>query len=164
MSGQDSNLPSNHLWDALPESLRAELETIAIPKHWSPGALIFQEGAEHDDIYLLLDGHVRLEMLMRDRGRVPVMTVGAGDVVGWSPLFGGHPMTATAMVLEPTHALAFDGKQLRELCAANHELGYHVMRHIAITLSERLLATRLQLLDMFREHEPRPSRAVDAEC
>ncbi len=164
MSARDAMFPSNRLWNALPESLRAELEAIAIPKHWSPGAVLFQEGAEHEAIYLLLDGHVRLEMLVRDRGRVPLMTVGAGDVVGWSPLFGEHPMTATATALEPTHALAFNGKQLRELCAANHELGYHVMGHIAMTLSERLLATRLQLLDLFREHEPRPVRTVDAEC
>jgi CRP/FNR family transcriptional regulator, cyclic AMP receptor protein len=164
MPARDAMSPSNRLWQALPEPLRVELEAIATPKHWSPGALLFQEGVEHEAIYLLLDGHVRLEMLARDRGRVPLMTVGAGDVVGWSPLFGGHPMTATATALEPTHAFAFDGKQLRDLCAANHELGYHVMRHIAMTLSERLLATRLQLLDLFREHEPRPSRAVDAEC
>lgn len=164
ISARDTSPPANRLWDALPESLRTELETIAVPRHWSPRQLLFQEGTEHNDIYFLLDGHVRLEMLVRDRGRVSVMTVGAGDVVGWSPLFGGHPMTATATALEPTRALAFDGKQLRELCAANHELGYHVMRHIAITLSERLLATRLQLLDLFRDHEPRPSRAVDPEC
>lgn len=164
MCAQSAGLPTNRLWDALPPSLRPELEAIAIPKHWSPGALLFQEGAEHGEIYLLLDGHVRLEMVVRERGRVPLMTVGAGDVVGWSPLFGETPMTATAMALDPTRALAFNGKQLRELCAANHELGYHVMRHIAITLSERLLATRLQLLDLFSEQQPRPVRAVDAEC
>ncbi len=159
-----ATLPKNRLWEALPASCRAELEAIANPKHWSPGVQLFQEGAEHDDIYVLLDGHVRLEMLVRDRGRVPLMTVGAGDILGWSPLFGGHVMTATAIALEPTHALAFDGKQLRELCAANHELGYYVMQHLAMTLSERLLATRLQLLDLFHEHEPRPMRAVDDEC
>jgi len=159
-----ASLPKNHHWDALPASCRDALVAIAVTKHWSPGAQLFQEGVEHDDIYLLQDGHVRLEMLVLDRGRVPLITVGAGDLLGWSPLFGNHVMTATAIALEPTQALAFDGKQLRELCETNHEVGYHVMRHIAQALSERLVATRLQLLDLFREHEPQRLRAVDAEC
>lgn len=164
MTAHEVSTLRNRFWEALPQSVRAELEAIAVPRHWSPGAVLFQEGSEHDDIYLLQGGHVRLEMVVQRRGRVPMMTVGVGDVVGWSPLFGGHAMTATAIALEPTQAQAFDGKRLRELCAANHELGYHVMRYIAVTLSERLLATRLQLLDLFREHEPHAPRVVDAEC
>lgn len=159
-----ASLPQSSPWDALPATCRAELESIATLKDWPPGALLFKEGAECSHIYLLLDGHVRLEMLVRDRGRVPLMTAGAGDLVGWSPLFGIHAMTATALALKPTQTLTFDGKQLRELCSTNHEVGYYVMRNIALALSERLLATRLQLLDLFREHEPQLSRTVDAEC
>jgi len=126
--------------------------------------VLFQEGSEHDDIYLVLRGRVRLEMLVRDRGRVPLMTAGAGDLVGWSPLFAGHPMTATAIALEPVQTLSFDGQELRGLCETNHELGYHVMRQLALVLSERLLATRLQLLDLFLDHQPRGTSPVDAEC
>jgi CRP-like cAMP-binding protein len=150
--------------ESLPAPIREQLERIACPKDFAPGTVLFQEGAEHDDIYLLLDGRVRLEMFVRDRGRLPLMTVGPGDLVGWSPLFAGHPMTATAIALEPVRTLSFDGQDLRGLCESNHELGYHVMRQIALVLSDRLLATRLQLLDLFLEHQPLPTPPVDPEC
>src|SRR5688572_13770821 len=81
---------TNRFLDALPESVRAQLDGIAVPKDFPPGAVLFQEGTEHDDVYLVLEGRVRLEMFVSDRGRLPIMTVGPGDLVGWSPLFGGH--------------------------------------------------------------------------
>lgn len=155
---------SHRFLEALPERQRAQLEAIGTHKHWPAGALLFQEGLEHESLYLLTSGHVRLDMFVPDRGRISLMTVGAGDLVGWSPLTGQPTMTATAMALEPTQALAFNGVRLCEVCEANHELGYYVMRQIVIALSERLLSTRLQLLDLFREHEPRPSRALDDVC
>lgn len=161
-SSQESQ--SHRFLEALPKRQRAQLEAIATHRHWPPGTLLFQEGVEHDNIYLLLSGHVRLEMLVPDRGRIPLLTVGVGDLVGWSPLTGQNIMTATAMALEPTHALAFDGLRLAEACEDSHELGYYVMRQIVIALSERLLSTRLQLLDLFREHQPRQPRPVDDVC
>jgi CRP-like cAMP-binding protein len=154
----------NRFLDALPPAQRAQLERLASSKDFRPGDVLFQEGTEHDDVYLLLEGHVRLEMFVRDRGRMPIMTAGPGDLVGWSPLFSGHPMTATASALESVRVLAFDGQELRGLCESNHELGYHLMRQLALVLTERLLATRLQLLDLFLDQQPRPARAVDAEC
>jgi len=154
----------NRFLDALPGTVRNQLDAIAVPKDFPPGAMLFQEGTEHDDVYLVLEGHLRLEMFVRDRGRLPIMTVGPGDLVGWSPLFAGHAMTATAMALEPVKTLSFDGQDLRGLCETEHEVGYHVMRQIALVLSERLLATRLQLLDLFREHQPLSGQTVDPEC
>jgi len=70
-------------------------------------------------------------------------------MLGWSALFADGQMTATATVLEATCTIAFPGRMLRELCDHNHELGYRIMRQAALALSQRLLATRLQLLDLF---------------
>jgi CRP/FNR family transcriptional regulator, cyclic AMP receptor protein len=155
---------SNHFLDALPVAVRHHLEELAVPKDFPPGMILFQEGAEHDDIYLITSGRVRLEMYVRDRGRLPLMTVAAGEIVGWSPLFSHQRMTATAMAMEPVQTLAFDGHALRRLCDADHEVGYHVMTQLVRVLSDRLLATRLQLLDLFSEHRPSPIQPVDSEC
>ena len=150
--------------NAIPSQHRDQLWSLFSHKHFAPGDVLFREGEEHDHVYILADGHVRLEMVVRERGRVPLMTVGNGDFLGWSPLFDGRRMTATAIAIEPTNTLAISGEILRSTCEANHELGYHVMRQVALALSDRLLATRLQLLDLFCEHEPQPARPVDAEC
>ncbi|HEV2460023.1 MAG TPA: hypothetical protein VGS80_16825, partial [Ktedonobacterales bacterium] len=48
-------------------------------------------------------------------------------------------------------AVAFDGACLRAKCDADHELGYELMRRFAQVIVERLQATRLQLLDVYRD-------------
>lgn len=125
---------------------------------------MFQEGTPHDDIHLIVAGHVRLEMFVPGRGRLPLLTLGPGDLVGWSPLFPGSTMTATAVALEPVRTLSLDGRGVADLCQSDHEVGYHVMRQIVRVLSNRLLATRLQLLDLFTDHQPSTGNPLDSEC
>ncbi len=40
------------------------------------------------------------------------------------------------------------------LCQRDHEVGYHVMRQTVCAMQRRLVATRLQLLDLFAETTP----------
>lgn len=149
--------------DALPGPVRQLLIPLAVSKAYSPGDELFREGHPHDAIYLITQGHVRLEMFVRDRGHLPLLTVGPGDLVGWSPLFSDRSMTATATAMDHVHTLAFDGCRLKHLCDANHEVGYHVMRQIVHVLSDRLVATRLQLLDLYHDAS-QDRRPIDAEC
>lgn len=149
--------------DALTEPVRQLLIPLAVSKAFPPGEELFREGHRHDDIYLVTQGHVRLEMFVRERGHLPLLTAGPGDLVGWSPLFSNRPMTATATAMDHVHTLAFDGRRLQELCESNHEVGYQIMRQIVEVLSSRLIATRLQLLDLFQEHAP-PRAFTDDQC
>jgi CRP-like cAMP-binding protein len=79
-------------------------------------------------------------------------------------------MTATATALEPVRTVAFDGEKLRSLCDQQPDIGYHLMNQLAVALSRRLLATRLQLLDVFAGHvsvleaNPAVGRPGDPEC
>ncbi|TXT27172.1 MAG: hypothetical protein FD138_2777 [Planctomycetota bacterium] len=41
------------------------------------------------------------------------------------------------------------GHQLQQLCQSDAEVGFHLMWQVASALSQRLVATRLQLLDLF---------------
>ena len=148
----------------LPAEIRTQLEQLATPRKFHPGMTLFQEGARHEEIYFVVSGRVRLEMFVPGRVRQPLMTVGPGDIAGWSPLFAGHMMTATAVALEPVQTLAINGRALSGLCESDHEAGYHIMRQLVIVLSNRLLATRLQLLDLFQEHQPQRPHPVDSEC
>ena len=75
--------------------------------------------------------------------------MGPGEVFGWSSLFQQRPKTAAARTIEPTRALALDAGRLRELCDADPRLGYLLTRRILEVVSERLKATRMQLLDIY---------------
>jgi CRP/FNR family cyclic AMP-dependent transcriptional regulator len=118
------------------------------------GAVLFREGDTNDRFYLIRSGLVVLEMCAPARGCARLMTLGAGDLLAWSALVGGERMTASALVQQDAELVEISGSALRDQCDANHELGYQVMRRLAESLSKRLLATRLQLLDLFELEGP----------
>ena len=57
-----------------------------------------------------------------------ILTVGPGEVFGWSSLFLERPKTASARAVEPTTALALDANRLRALCDLDPGLGYVLTR------------------------------------
>jgi CRP-like cAMP-binding protein len=64
-------------------------------------------------------------------------------------------MTATAVAANDVQLLSAPGKELRELCDREHEVGFCLYRALASALARRLLATRLQMLDVFSRESPR---------
>lgn len=109
--------------------------------------LIFSEGDPANRFYLILEGSVALESHVRDSGTVPIETVGAGDVLGWSWLFPSYHWHFDARALEDTKAIFFYGTRLREHCEQDHDLGYDLMKRTAEVVIRRLQATRRQLLN-----------------
>lgn len=137
---------------SMPASVVCKLDELTHLQDFPPGSAIFAEGTEHAELYLVLHGHVRLDMAVPKRGRIPLMTLGEGDLLGWSPLVGDCVMTSTATALDSVRTLTFRGSELRRLCEQDHDVGYYVMRQVSEALSRRLVATRLQLLDLFADH------------
>lgn len=130
-------------------SVLAELESLARVVDVPAGTVLFSEGDIHTDLYFVASGTMALDMVTAHCGKQQILTVGEGDLIAWSSLLGGGRMTASAVASEESRLVAFDAKQLRDLCERNHELGYAVMSCSAKLICRRLLATRLQLLDLF---------------
>lgn len=128
-----------------------KLSEIATPVQWEADAAIFHEGDPDSQLYAVEEGRVAIEVTMPGRGAVTLTTVGPGEVFGWSSLFYRRPKTAAARAVEPTRALALDATRLRALCDADFSLGYALTRRILDVVSERLKATRIQLLDLFQQ-------------
>jgi CRP-like cAMP-binding protein len=122
---------------------------IATPVEWAAGVTVFREGDRASSLYVVTTGRVAIDVTVPGRGRVVILTVGPGEVFGWSTLFGQRPKTAAARTTEPTQALALDALRLREMCDADTRLGYALARRILEVVSERLKATRTQLLDIY---------------
>lgn len=154
----------------IPGESLARLAQLARSCTYPSGAVLFVEGNVHSQFHIVAEGHVRLDMLVPRRGRIPILTAGPGDVLAWSALVGNSVMTSSAVALEAVKTVALPGDDLKRLCETEHEVGYHVMRQLASALSHRLLATRLQLLDLFAgevptlELAPVIGRPGDPEC
>lgn len=154
----------------IPPACLSAIEDLAREDVFPPGAGIFAEGSTHADFHILLEGHVRLEMAAPGRGRISLLTLGPGDMLAWSAILSDGTMTTAAIALDTVRLVSLPGERLRRLCEEQPVLGYHLMKQLAAALSRRLLATRLQLMDLFAEHEPTaalPShigRSIDPEC
>lgn len=111
--------------------------------------MLLKEGEEANDFYLIREGTVALELFLPERGPVVLQTLGAGDVLGWSWLIPPYRWRFDARATERTRCLAFDGKCLRTKFEENPRLGYELLQRVARVFADRLIATRLQLLDVY---------------
>jgi len=130
----------------------AHLELIAgcaVNARFVAGAQLFREGEPADRFFLIRQGAVALEVHAPGRGALVVETMHPGEVVGWSWLFEPYRWQFDGRATEPTGVVAFDGACLRGKCESDHELGYQLMRRFAASMTDRLQATRLQLLDVY---------------
>lgn len=114
------------------------------------GELLFREGEEAKQFFVIREGAVALEVFVPGTGPVTIQTVEEGDVVGWSWLFPPYRWHFTGRVIVPVRAIALDGECLRGKCEHDHNLGYEFLKRFSHIMLERLQATRLQLLDLYR--------------
>ncbi|MBV9382961.1 MAG: cyclic nucleotide-binding domain-containing protein [Streptosporangiaceae bacterium] len=114
------------------------------------GRFAFREGDPADMFLLIRDGMLALEVAAPGRGPITVQTLTVGDVAGFSWLIERHHRWQfDGRVIERIRAVELDGACLRGKCAADPELGYELMRRFAVLATDRLQATRLQLLDVY---------------
>jgi CRP/FNR family transcriptional regulator, cyclic AMP receptor protein len=124
------------------------LGALASEAHFTRDQLIFREGEEFSKFYLIIAGRVALEMATPE-GPLRVQTLSAGDELGWSAVLEGQGKYFQARALEPVTALAFEGSELLAACKADPTFGYAFIYRVLEVVSERLSATRLQVIDHF---------------
>jgi CRP/FNR family transcriptional regulator, cyclic AMP receptor protein len=113
------------------------------------GSFLFREGEPADRFFLLRHGKVALEIAGPGQGPLIVQTIQEGGIIGFSWLFEPHRWQFDARAVELTRALALDGICLRGKCQQDTRLGYDLMQRFARVATQRLQATRLQLLDVY---------------
>ena len=113
------------------------------------GEVLFDEGDFNPNLYLLMQGQVDLSMKVTGRGFVKILSLGSGDIIAWSAMLGAGRMTCRATCLTECELIFWKQEQLEAMCRDQPEFGVAWMRFVATALSSRLLATRLQLLDLF---------------
>lgn len=141
-------LGAQPFFKGLSEPLLAMLVREAMPVEFKADELIFNEGGLANRLYLILSGKVALELPTDLEHRpVPIETIGAGSVLGWSWLFPPYYWHFDARAVTPVRAIFFYGTRLREQCETNHELGYELMKRVSGVVIERLQATRRRLAE-----------------
>jgi CRP-like cAMP-binding protein len=110
--------------------------------------VVFHEGDECHEFYLIVSGLVALEI--EEPGHtLRIQTLSAGDELGWSALLMASGKHFQARALEAVEALAFDGPALLAACKEDPAFGFAFMHRLLGVVAGRLQATRLQVHDMY---------------
>jgi CRP-like cAMP-binding protein len=115
------------------------------------GEYLFREGEEADYFYIIRHGKVSLETFAPGKTNITIQTLGEGEILGWSWLVPPHKWSYDGRALELTRAISLDGKCLRGKCDEDHDLGYEILKRFSVIISQRLAATRIQLMDIYGE-------------
>lgn len=125
----------------------AELGTL---ETYPAGVEVFKEGGENKFLCLLLEGRLSVEMHVPTKGRITLLSLGPTDAFGWSSLIPVMDIcTATIRAVTKSRAISWPADDLIAACEADHELGYQVYRRITNVIAKRLVATRMQLIDIY---------------
>jgi CRP-like cAMP-binding protein len=124
------------------------LMALARDVHFDADQVIFREGDDCSDFFLIVEGLVALEIVL-PRRTLRVQTLMAGDEFGWSAVLMGRGKHFQARALRPVEALALDGPALVAACEKDPSFGFALMYRLLGVVSERLQATRLELSDNY---------------
>lgn len=138
-----------HFLSDLPEELLRELAALAEVREFEAREVVVRQGEPATAIYVVVSGQVSLEVCAAGVGCKRILTIGPGELLGWSAVLDPIQWTATARTSTATRVVRLDGARLRAMCDRAPTLGYQLMLRVAQALSRRLNATRLQLLDVY---------------
>jgi CRP-like cAMP-binding protein len=116
---------------------------------YAAGQDIFREGDPSLYLYVVKSGRVAIEVHVPSKGRRTILTAGPGDLFSWSALVEPRIETASARAVEDTELVGIKGGLLMDACLEDSSLGFELYRALAEIITARLIATRLQLLDVF---------------
>jgi CRP-like cAMP-binding protein len=133
----------------LPEPMLEQLALVTEVIELEADTVLFHEGGYSERSYVVLRGEVMLEVLPPHRGPVQVQVVGPGELLGWSPLLGMGPFTASGFTWTRCRLAALDIDGVLKLCDEDPRFGYQLMRQLARALAERLRAARQHLYSIY---------------
>jgi len=141
----------NLLSEMDPRHLR-KLVPLAEEKQFGAGQLVFAEGDRSNNLYLIVSGEVALEIPVAGDA-VLIQKLQAGEAMGWSALTAEGRTHFQARAVTPVSAVAFPADRLRAAFDCDPEMGYALMKRLLELVTERLDATRMQVLNLHRQPE-----------
>jgi hydrogenase nickel insertion protein HypA len=159
--GETDTMESNSITQALREikfldgfapEVLDKIANLAQIRRFETDETLFDEGQFADNLYLIKSGSVLLEVCTAATGCKHILTVGEGELLGWSSLTDHREYAARAVAVTPVKAIQIDGGGLKALCDSDPRFGYEFLRRLMIALAKRLTTTWKQLAELYVAH------------
>jgi CRP/FNR family cyclic AMP-dependent transcriptional regulator len=118
-----------------PDELR-DLASVAVPRSWSSGEVIFREGDDGDTCYVVQRGIVRVTRNHSDGRTITLAELRPGDLFGELAMFDSERRSATVEAVEDTAGVALLAGDLRRLLLRHPEISIKLLSAFADRLKE----------------------------
>ncbi len=131
MDHVDDVLRRAPLFEALDDDSAAALQAGVTVVELSRAERLFEEGASGNQLYVVLDGKIKLTRAAAD-GRENLLSVlGPGEMFGELSLFDPRPRTASATAVTDSRLAALAHDDLRSWLTGRPDVALHLLRALA---------------------------------
>ena len=120
-----------------------------VERSWDAGRSILSSGEPADRLHLIVEGNVAIGLQAPGGPPAVIQTLGPGDVLGWSWLIPPYRWAFDGTAVTPVRAITLDAARLRAAMADDPVFGHALLSRLLVAITDRLQATRLQLLDLY---------------
>lgn len=110
------------------------IASLAVPRSFEQGQVVFRKGDASDTCYVVRSGHVRAVREHPDGRIITLATFGPGDIFGELAMFEDERRSATIETLEATTVVAILGPDMRRLMATHPTIS----TRLVVALGRRL--------------------------
>lgn len=110
------------------------IASLAVPRSFEQGEVVFRKGDASDTCYVVRSGHVRAVREHPDGRTITLATFGPGDIFGELAMFEDERRSATIETLEQATVVAILGPDMRRLMAT-HPM---ISMRLVVALGKRL--------------------------
>ncbi|TMJ67186.1 MAG: Crp/Fnr family transcriptional regulator [Alphaproteobacteria bacterium] len=144
-------LGKSALFGSLADTDRAAIAARMRRVDFEPDQMIFSRGDPGREIYLVLEGRIRLSILSSDGRELSFAHAGPGNIFGEIATLDGGERTAGATAISRVQAMALPQRAMMELIENNPKVGLAAIRFLCTRLREtdqRLEAIALHRIEV----------------
>ncbi len=137
------------LFQGLTHSQLQKIASIATEKSFAAGASVFREGDPGHEMYIIVEGRVRISKMVPGVGEEALAILEKGQYFGEMALIEEGPRSADAIAHVSCRLYEIQRERLDQLMFTDKELAYVLLWTFVRTLSERLRETNDKIRGFF---------------
>ena len=119
------------IFSGLSESELEGLATVAVPRSYEAGEVVFREGDEGSSCYVVRSGSLKATKTHTDGRTIALTELRPGDMFGELALFSGETRSATIEALEATTTVALLADDIRRLLLSQPDIAIKMLAGLA---------------------------------
>lgn len=108
-------IDENFVFKTLEEEARLRLKQAGRMRAFLPGQTIIKEGAEAEEMYLIILGKAEVATELEDEGKVELAELGPGALLGEVAVVTGMARTSTVKAVETVEVVILPAELVREI-------------------------------------------------